>query len=147
MSESGQPGGATSQIPTQMTTTVGQLDNFDPNKEHWECHFERFEQFTVINNIAPERQVACLLAVMGPSTLEITIFMDIAENPGPMFKLSTHRSCKDRCAPDLHILHNQTITYSRSLLFAIRRLGRGVASCATLAKNVFFPEVSRFSWR
>ena len=83
----------------------------------------------------------------GPSTLEITIFMDIAGNPGPMFKLSTHRSCKDRCAPDLHILHNQTITYSRSLLFAIRRLGRGVASCATLAKNVFFPEVSRFSWR
>jgi hypothetical protein len=43
MSESGQPGGATSQIPTQMTTTVGQLDNFDPNKEHWECYFERFE--------------------------------------------------------------------------------------------------------
>ena len=79
--------------------------------------------------------------------LEITIFMDIAGNPGPMFKLSTHRSCKDRCAPDLHILHNQTITYSRSLLFAIRRLGRGVASCATLAKNVFFPEVSRFLWR
>ena len=55
MSESGQPGGATSQIPSQMTTTVGQLDNFDPNKEHWECYFERFEQFTVINNIAPER--------------------------------------------------------------------------------------------
>jgi len=28
----------------------------------------RFEQFTVINNIAPDRQVACLLAVMGPTT-------------------------------------------------------------------------------
>ena len=34
MSESGQPGGSTPQIPTQMTTTVGQLTSFDPNKEH-----------------------------------------------------------------------------------------------------------------
>ena len=49
---SDQPGGSTSQTPTQMTTTVGQLDNFDPHKEHWECYFERFEQFIVINNIA-----------------------------------------------------------------------------------------------
>ena len=63
MSEFDQPGGATSQIPTQMTTTVGQLDNFDPNEKHRECYFEIFEQFTIINNIAPERQVACLLAV------------------------------------------------------------------------------------
>ena len=81
MSESGQPGGATSQIPTQMTTTVGQLDNFDPNKEHWECYFERFEQFTVINNIAPERQVACLLAVMGPSTYGVLRNLVYPEKP------------------------------------------------------------------
>ena len=60
--------------------------------------------------------------------LEITIFMDIATNPGPVFKLSTHRSCEDRSAPDLHILPKQTITYSRSQLFAIRRLGCGVPS-------------------
>ena len=68
MSESNHPGGSTPQIPIQMTTTVGKLDNFDPNKETWECYFERLEQFTVIDNIAPERKVACLLAVMGPST-------------------------------------------------------------------------------
>lgn len=59
---------AAPQILTQMTTTVGQLDNYDPSKENWECYFERFEQFVVINNIAPERQVACLLAVIGPTT-------------------------------------------------------------------------------
>lgn len=50
MSESDQPGGSTPQISTQMTKTVGQLDNFDPNKEHWECYFERFEQITVMTN-------------------------------------------------------------------------------------------------
>ena len=60
--------------------------------------------------------------------LEITIFMDIAKNPGPIFNLLTHRSCEDRSAPDLHILPKQTITYSRSQLFAIRRLGRGAPS-------------------
>ena len=32
--QSDQPDGSTQQIPIQMTTTVGQLDNFDPNKEH-----------------------------------------------------------------------------------------------------------------
>ena len=56
------------QIVTQMATTVGQLDNFDASKENWECYFEKFEQFVEINNIAHERQVACLLAVIGPST-------------------------------------------------------------------------------
>ena len=81
MTESGQPGGATSQIPTQMTTTAGQLDNFDPNKEHWECYFERFEQFTIINNIAPERQVACLLAVMGPWTYGVLRNLVYPEKP------------------------------------------------------------------
>ena len=54
--------------------------------------------------------------------------MDIAKNPGPIFNLLTHRSCEDRSAPDLHILPKQTITYSRSQLFAIRRLGRGAPS-------------------
>lgn len=60
--------------------------------------------------------------------LEITIFIDIAKNPGPVLKLSTHRSCEDRSAPDLHILPKQIITYSLSQLFAIRRLGRTVPS-------------------
>ena len=60
--------------------------------------------------------------------LEITIFMDTAKNPGQIFKLSTHRSCDDRSAPDLHILPKQTITYSWSQLFAIRHLARGVPS-------------------
>ena len=64
--------------------------------------------------------------------LEITIFTDIAKNPGPIFKLSTHRSCEGRPAPDLHILPKQTITYSRSQLFAIRRLGRCVPSHCVL---------------
>ena len=50
------------QIVSQMTTTVGQLDNFDRGKE---CYFEKLEQFVEIYNIAPERQVACLLAVIG----------------------------------------------------------------------------------
>ena len=81
MSESDQPGGSTSQIPTQMTTTAGQLDNFDRNKEHWECYFERFEQFTVINHIASERQVACLLAVMGPSTYGVLRNLVYPEKP------------------------------------------------------------------
>ena len=27
-----------------MTTTVGQLDDFDPNKEKWECYLERYQQ-------------------------------------------------------------------------------------------------------
>ena len=56
------------QIVTQMTTTVGQLDNFDPSKENWGCYFETFEQFVEINNIAPKRQVACFVAVISPST-------------------------------------------------------------------------------
>jgi len=60
--------------------------------------------------------------------LEITIFMDIAKNPGPVLKLSTHRSCEDRSAPDLHILPKQIITYFQSQLFAIRRLGCSVPS-------------------
>ena len=71
MSNSNKASGSTPQISTQMTTTVGQLDNFDPSKENWECYFERFEQFTVINNIQRERQVACLLAVIGPSTYSV----------------------------------------------------------------------------
>ena len=58
--------------------------------------------------------------------LERTIFMDI--NPGPVFKFSTQRSCEDRSASDLHILPKKTITYSRSQLFAIRRLGCSVRS-------------------
>ena len=35
MLESDQPSGSTSQIPTLMITTVGQLDNFDPKKNIW----------------------------------------------------------------------------------------------------------------
>ena len=54
--------------------------------------------------------------------------MDIAENPGVISILLTHRSCEDRSAPDLNILPQQTITYSRSQLFAIRRLSRCVPS-------------------
>lgn len=81
MPESDQPGGSTPQIPTQMTTTVGQLDNFDPSKENWECYFERFEKFTLIKNIAPERQVACLFAVIGPSTYGIQRNLVYPEKP------------------------------------------------------------------
>ena len=54
--------------------------------------------------------------------------MDIAKNPSPISNLLTHRSCEGRSAPDLHILPQQTITYSRSQLFAIRRLCRCVPS-------------------
>ena len=69
--------------------------------------------------------------------LEITIFMDIAKNPGPSFNLSTHTSCEDRSAPDLHILPKQTITYSRSQLICYQTSWswRSVASCDTLAKG------------
>ena len=81
--------------------------------------------------------------------LEITIFTDIAKNPGPIFKLSTHRSCEGRSAPDLHILPKQTITYSWSQLFATRLLGRGVPSHCVLhsLKMCSLLKVSRFSWR
>ena len=56
------------QIVTQMTTSAGQLHNLDQSKENCECYFKRFEQFVEINNIAPERQVACRLVVIVPST-------------------------------------------------------------------------------
>ena len=66
------------QIVSQMTTTVGQLDNFDRSKE---CYFEKLEQFVEIYNIAPERQVACLLAVIGPSTYGMLRNLDYPRKP------------------------------------------------------------------
>ena len=61
--------------------------------------------------------------------LDITIFMDIAKNPGPIAKASkTHSSCEDRSAINLHIVPQQLTPCSRNQLLAIRRSGRSVPS-------------------
>ena len=56
---------------------------------------------------------------------EITIFMDIAKNPGPIIKLSTHISCEERSALNLHVLPQQlTLGVSYSLFDVLVALFR-----------------------
>ena len=123
MSESDQPRGSTRQIPT-LITTFGQLDNFDPNKEHWECYFERFEQFTVINNIAPERQVACLLAVMGPSTYGVLRNLVYPEKP------------KDKSLDEISTVHEERFTEKKVEIAERFRFYAAVQESETIAQFV-----------
>jgi len=50
---------------------VGSVGQFDPKLEGWECYFERFGQFILINDIAEDKQVPCLLAMIGPVTYNL----------------------------------------------------------------------------
>jgi hypothetical protein len=47
------------------------LNQFNPDLESWECYFERFEQFVLVNDIEQEKQVACLLSLLGPVTYNV----------------------------------------------------------------------------
>ena len=133
--------------------SCGDLDeyNLDFAFEHVVVKLRRYRKATCCLPLCKWRKHGPIsLVIPGHDPpLEITIFTDIAKNPGPIFKLSTHRSCEGRSAPDLHILPKQTITYSWSQLFATRLLGRGVPSHCVLhsLKMCSLLKVSRFSWR
>lgn len=47
---------------------IGRINSFDNNIKSWELFFQRFEQYSSVNRISVDNQVACLLSVMGAKT-------------------------------------------------------------------------------
>lgn len=63
-----------------MAFQIGKIDCFDGNVETWNCYKERLDQYFLANEVADNKQVAALLALIGSTT---------------------YRLLRDICSPDL----------------------------------------------
>lgn len=68
-----------------MAFQIGKIDCFDGNVETWNCYKERLDQYYVANEVADNKQVAALLALMGSTTYRL--LRDISHLIYPQQKL------------------------------------------------------------
>ena len=54
-----------------MAFQIGKIDCFDSNTESWQCYKERLDQYFLANDVAEEKQVPALLALIGSSTYRL----------------------------------------------------------------------------
>ncbi|XP_060607830.1 uncharacterized protein K02A2.6-like [Ruditapes philippinarum] len=51
-----------------MTSLIGKIDPFDFSGESWTCYMERLDQYFIINDVADDKRVPALLALVGSKT-------------------------------------------------------------------------------
>lgn len=74
-----------------MTTVLGRIEEFDPDKEEWSIYVERLQHFFQANGIAEEdKKRAVLLSVMGAGAYKLVRSLVAPAKPGKKsFKVLT----------------------------------------------------------
>ena len=68
-------------LATKMATTIGQIQEFQPDNENFSSYIERVQLFFTANDIAEDKKIAVLLSMVGSKNYSLLRSLVAPRNP------------------------------------------------------------------